>query len=161
MKIMNSCFIFFWIGSLLSCSNSKIVQQPNIMNADKEIYVYQILYSGYKYESVKGFAFVNGKTYFQPQDSLLMTYKKLSPKARLIENKDLSNLLSSFNSNNLSEIKDYNTCNCSAITKNEYIIRFIENGKTVNYVFSEVLSCPTSSPCRFLEEFHYYFEKYK
>lgn len=128
---------------------------------ERQVFVYQITYKGPSYENVRGIALYEGQLYYQPNDSLLMTYKGLSKDAKLYNNVDALKLLESLSVDSLSKIKEYRSCECSVITKNEYVIKIIEKGIVKNFVFTEVLSCKPTSPCLFIEKLHSLFDENK
>lgn len=155
---MNRLINIFLINLLFYGCSKTFAQKMN--KKERQVFVYQITYKGPSYENVRGVALYEGQLYYQPNDSLLMTYNGLSKDAKLYNNIDALKLLESLNLDSLSKIEEYKSCECSIITKNEYIIKIIEMDTVKNFVFTEVLSCKPNSPCLFLEKFHQIFEEY-
>lgn len=158
-RYMNSLIGLIYLNFLLSSCSITSVQK--VRKKNRQIFVYQVIYKGAKYESVRGITLYDDNLYIQPRDSLLMTYKGLSKRAKHYENPEAMKLLNGFNADSLKVIKDYNNCDCTVITKNEYIIRIVEGHEVKNFVFTEVLKCNPSSPCIFLEKLHFIFEETK
>lgn len=154
---MNRLINIFLINLLLYSCGITFAQKMD--KKERQVFVYQITYKGPSYEKVRGIALYGGQLYYQPNDSLLMTYNGLSKDAKLYNNIDALKLLESLNLDNLSKIKDYKSCECSVITKNEYIIKIIEKGIVKKIVFTEVLSCKSTSPCLFIENLHSIFDE--
>ena len=156
MKLFINLFLINLL--LYSCG---ITSAQKMNKKERQVFVYHITYKGPSYETVRGIALYEGQLYYQPNDSLLMTYKGLSKEAKLFNNIGALKLLESLNVDSLSEIKDYKNCECSIITKNEYIIKIIEKVIVKLFAFTEVLSCKPTSPCLFIETLHSIFDENK
>ena len=148
----------FLINLLLySCG---ITSAQNMHRKERQVFVYQITYNDSSYETVRGFALYEGQLYYQPNDSLLMTYKGLSKEAKIYNNMHALKLLESLNVDSLSKIKD-DKQGCLGITKNEYVIRIIEKNIVKYLVFTQVLKCKPTSPVYFIEKLNSIFDKKK
>lgn len=146
--------------NLLLCGCG-FVSAQEMDKKERQVFVYQVTYKDLSYENVKGIALYEGQLYYQPNDSLLMTYKGLSKDAKLYNNIDALKLFESLDLDSLSKLKDYKSCECSVITRNEYIIKIIEKCIVKEFVFTEVLCCKPTSSCLFIENLHSIFDETK
>ncbi len=101
MKLFINLFLINLL--LYSCG---ITSAQKMNKKERQVFVYHITYKGPSYETVRGIALYEGQLYYQPNDSLLMTYKGLSKEAKLFNNIGALKLLESLNVDSLSEIKD-------------------------------------------------------
>lgn len=138
----------------INCGNNK----SGSSNQKDDIYIYQIKYGETKYEKVSGFARVNGIVYYLPNDSNLLLRNKLPENSIIVDDAEIIKMFDDLNIEKLASVKEYDKCNCKAITKNEYIIRIKENGKFKDYIFTEIFGCESSSPCKFLEDIYNAFK---
>lgn len=148
-----------WLAIFNFLISKNIFLNPHAdLDIKKQIYIYKIEYKEYKYVIVRGLALVEGDLYVQPKNSRLMTYSGLSKKAKKIDNLEIYQLMSEINIVSMKNLQNISNCNCSAITKNEFVIRIVDGANIDNFVFSEEFKCNPSSDCLLLEKFHYAFK---
>ena len=144
-----------WLAIFNFLMNKNILLNPySDVDIKKQIFIYKIEYNEYKYESVRGLALVEGNLYVQPKDSMLMTYSGLSKKAKKIDDLAIYQLMSEINIESMKNLQNISNCDCSAITKNEFVIRIVDGANIDNFVFSEEFKCKPLSDCLLLEKLH-------
>lgn len=81
-----------------------------------------------------------------------MTYTDFNhKKGKLINDKSTVRLIELLDTAQLKEISNDDICNCNAITKNEYVIRFIYQGLKREFILNEKFDCSDNSKCLIIQ----------
>ncbi len=118
-----------------------------------QLFIYKITFGEFTYNNVCGIALVNGELYYEPNDSMLLTYKGLSSNAKPYKSVESCKFVESLNTDTLRQIfQNKNNCNCRKMSKSEFVIRVYEDGKLEQFYFPEILNCDLNDPCLFIEK---------
>jgi hypothetical protein len=145
MKI--SLFFLFTI-LLTSCLETQIKEEK------RSIFIYRLEYNDIKSTmDVTALALKNSKVYYFSEDTMLMTYDTLDINYAVeLKNYETLEALSNININTLEKIVKHDSCQCSQLTKNEYVIKYITDNYKKEYVVNETFGCQQGSSCLIIEK---------
>ena len=154
------CFTMLAMGLLLTSCYHQYVRRNWVIDANTSIYVYRITYGELSYSSITALSLQHDSVYYYANDSLLMTVDNLTHKTRRrVNDKSIQDLLHYLTVKNLSGLENPDGRCCGCVTKNEYVIRILKQGKNEYHIFPELLKCDQQSGLKFIEDLRMTFEK--
>lgn len=160
--MINKTFSFtILIMSLLfsSCYHQH-TRKDWVIDSKTNVYVYRITNGEPHYGIVTAISLEHENLYFYTHDSLLMNYNDLKQKNRKeIYDNEIKDLLHYLTIKNMAKVENSGSNHCDCITKNNYVIRILKQGKEKYHIFPEVLKCDQESGLKFIEELRNAFER--
>jgi len=117
-------------------------------NFENDIIIYRVEYGEYTYKRVEAIMLVKDSLFYFPNDSMLMTYKQIPYKGIPFNNAELKERLKRIDYSNFN-IKNFS--DCKAISKNEYIIKFLNNSNSKDLIITERFGCSENSKYKVIE----------
>ena len=148
------------MGLLLTSCYHQYVRRNSVIGANTSIYVYRITYGELSYSSITALSLQHDSVYYYANDSSLMAVDDLTyKKRRKVNDKSIQDLLHYLTVKNLSGLENPDGRCCGCVTKNEYVIRILKQGKNEYHIFPELLKCDQQSGLKFIEDLRMTFEK--
>lgn len=154
------CFTMLAMGLLLTSCYHQYVRRNWVIDANANIYVYRITYGELCYNSITAISLEHDRVYYYANDSLLLAVDDLTHKKRKkVNDQAIVNLLHYLTVINLSRLEKPDWSRCGCVTKNEYVIRILKQGKNEYHFFPELLKCDQRLGLKFVEDLRMIFER--